>query len=666
MLTTLSLMLLLSQQDVDKTELERIVVTGARPLSSTELVKDPKAPQQPLPAHDGGDYLKSIPGFSLIRKGGTSGDPVFRGAAGSRLTINSDDQMLLGGCSGRMDPPTAYINPQNYDQIRIIKGPQTVLYGPAAGTVLFERTSYQFDPSQSPGQVSLVGGAWGRLESTADYTAGNDNGFWRVNASYSEADNYEDGAGVEVNSAYQRWGVDAQVGWTPDDYTVVLLTLGQSGAEAAYADRAMDGAVFDRTSASLRWRESYPVSWLAELDSQIYFGYVDHVMDNYSLRTFMPTMAMPNPSAKNPDRYTRGGRMVATLDSDFWSKIQVGIDHQYHSHRERISMNQAAMPYQERPRLADATIEQTGLFAEASFAPSDRSKFFGGIRLDNWKAEDQRQFLGMMHAPRPNPTMDERRDDYLTSAFLRYEYTINAHQWYAGIGRAERFPDFWELNGNQNMSETSASSFHTNAELTHQLDLGYHYRQERVEWVLSSFYNRVDDFILIENGMMMNPDTVRAINAESWGGEAMVTYRPSDNWLLDASLAYTHGSNLTDARPLAQQPPLELKFGAEYKFQDWTFAGLWRVVDNQHRVAIGQGNIVGNDFKQTAGFGTLALNTHWRISNSWRVSFGVDNLLDKLYAEHLSTAGAMVAGFEQTTQVNEPGRTFWFKLDYHL
>src|SRR5690606_21863985 len=110
----------------------------------------------------------------------TSGDPVFRGAAGSRLTIASDDQLMLGGCSNRMDPPTAYINPQNYDQIRIIKGPQTVVYGPTAGTVLFERTNYQFDAEQSPGQVSLVAGSWGRREGNADITTGGDKGFWRL------------------------------------------------------------------------------------------------------------------------------------------------------------------------------------------------------------------------------------------------------------------------------------------------------------------------------------------------------------------------------------------------------------------------------------------------------------------------------------------------------
>ena len=34
--------------------------------------------QQPLPANDGASLLKSVPGMSVIRKGGTDGDLVFR------------------------------------------------------------------------------------------------------------------------------------------------------------------------------------------------------------------------------------------------------------------------------------------------------------------------------------------------------------------------------------------------------------------------------------------------------------------------------------------------------------------------------------------------------------------------------------------------------------
>src|SRR5690606_5944460 len=67
-----------------------VVVTA--PAADEPLVvrTDPKAPRQPVPAHDGADFLKSIPGFSVIRKGGTDGDPVLRGFSGSRLGILLD------------------------------------------------------------------------------------------------------------------------------------------------------------------------------------------------------------------------------------------------------------------------------------------------------------------------------------------------------------------------------------------------------------------------------------------------------------------------------------------------------------------------------------------------------------------------------------------------
>src|SRR5690606_8653686 len=74
-----------------------IVVTAPRTTGPLEVVTDPGKPRQPLPAHDGADYLKTIPGFSVIRKGGTDGDPLFRGMAGSRINVLTSEAMLLGG-----------------------------------------------------------------------------------------------------------------------------------------------------------------------------------------------------------------------------------------------------------------------------------------------------------------------------------------------------------------------------------------------------------------------------------------------------------------------------------------------------------------------------------------------------------------------------------------
>ena len=58
--------------------LDEIVVTASRMHAPLTVITDPKAPRQPLPAHDGADYLKTIPGFSVIRKGGPARRSSFR------------------------------------------------------------------------------------------------------------------------------------------------------------------------------------------------------------------------------------------------------------------------------------------------------------------------------------------------------------------------------------------------------------------------------------------------------------------------------------------------------------------------------------------------------------------------------------------------------------
>lgn len=108
-----------------------VVITGVAPSAPLTVTTDPKIPRQPLPASDGTDYLKTIPGFSAVRNGGTNGDPVLRGMFGSRLNILTDGTSMPGACPARMDAPSSYISPENFDKLTVIKGPQTVLWGRA-------------------------------------------------------------------------------------------------------------------------------------------------------------------------------------------------------------------------------------------------------------------------------------------------------------------------------------------------------------------------------------------------------------------------------------------------------------------------------------------------------------------------------------------------------
>jgi iron complex outermembrane recepter protein len=293
-------------------ELEPVVVTAPAMQAPLEVHFDPKAPQQPIPAQDGAAILKTVPGMNVIRKGGTDGDPVFRGMAGSRLNILLDGETILGGCGNRMDPPTAYVFPEAYDRITVLKGPQTVMYGPggSAGIVLFEREFKHFEEPGVRFNGSLMGGSFGRHDEIADVTAGNQHFYFRGTGTNSRSGDYEDGDGKDVHSKYNRWSLNSAVGWTPNKDTRLELKGAHSDGEAAYADRSMDGKLFNRWNYGLKFEKKNLNSWLGKVEAQAYYNYVDHVMDNYSLRTFVPTAMMPNPSASNPARETIGGRLA--------------------------------------------------------------------------------------------------------------------------------------------------------------------------------------------------------------------------------------------------------------------------------------------------------------------------------------------------------------------
>ncbi len=82
------------------------MVTAVQQSSPLTVIADPKDARQPVPASDATDYLKTIPGFSAIRSGGTNGDPVLRGMFGSRINLRTNGGLMLGACPGRMDAPS--------------------------------------------------------------------------------------------------------------------------------------------------------------------------------------------------------------------------------------------------------------------------------------------------------------------------------------------------------------------------------------------------------------------------------------------------------------------------------------------------------------------------------------------------------------------------------
>ncbi len=655
--------------------LETVVVTGERDEAPLTVTTDPRKPRQPLPAHDGADFLKSLTGFSVIRKGGTDGDPVLRGMAGSRLGILIDGEHILGGCGGRMDPPTAYVFPEAYDRVTVIKGPQGVLNGPgqSAGVVLFERDPARFAEPGARAYASLLAGSFGRHDEVVDALAGSPLFQARGVATRSHSDDYADGGGARVHSRYTRWSGNAALAWTPDERTRVELTGAASDGEAAYADRMMDGTKFKRSNAGLRASRDGVSPLVERVEAQVFRNYVDHVMDNYSLRDTAPGTL---PAVSNPDRETRGAKVLARLKANDTNRVVVGADWQANDHTVRSTMNQAAMPYEAMPRGEDASFANRGLFGEWTHEHPGTGRLVAGLRVDRWRAEDRRGTIrlgkGPMAVAAANPSTGEKRTDTLASGFARVEREWNgrATTAYAGLGTVERFPDYWELFSDRE-GPASISAFATRPERTTQFDAGLLHRSGDWHASLSAFAGRIEDYILIQSGVartqpVRSATLARNVDARTRGLEAGVSRAFAKHWKADATLAWVRGENETDGTPLAQQPPLEARFALAREDASWSFGALLRAVARQDRVDPGKGNIAGQDIGPTAGFAVFSVNAGYRFSKAAQLSLGVDNLFDRTYAEHLSRSGAMVPGYLQAIRVNEPGRTLWVKLRLSL
>ena len=624
-----------------------IVATAQQGNDANGLVvrANPKQPIQPIPATDGADYLQSIVGFSAVNSGaGTNGDVTFRGMFGSRIKILTDGSENLGACPSRMDSPTSYISPESFDEITVIKGPQTVQYANtgSAATVLFERKPEQFGEGQNyRGQASVLMGSFGRLDHNIEAAAGDAQKYIRLNVNRSVADSYKDGNGTTVPSDWERWNADVALGWTPDENTWLELTGGRGDAEVVYAGRMMDGSEFDRESLGLRVEKKNITDVIKKIEAQVNYSFNDHVMDNYSLRA-KPMMEM----ATNVTRKTLNARMAVTHE---WDKLQfiTGIDTQNNEHGIRKTDKQGS--YLTKPVLTDMEFQSYGGFGELSYQLNDQNKLVTGVRIDQVEVDAVQTA--------------QQRKETLPSGFIRLENQHPHHdaKTYIGLGYVERMPDYWELFSpvKGNGSDNTFKSIDT--EKTLQLDLGYQHEHGAFSSWASAYAGFVQDFILTKYNANNKAET-RNVDATIAGAEVGIGYQFTDALQADVSAMYAWGENTTNNTPLPQISPLEGRLNLRYVQDKYTLGALLRMVDGQSRISEREGNIVGYDVKESSGFGVLSLNGSYNLSKGVDVSVGVDNVLDKTYTEHLNKMGNAGLGFAANEQFNNIGRNYWARI----
>ena len=420
---------------------------------------------------DGGEFLTQINGVSMSRFGGRGLEPIIRGQSQTRLNILLDGAYIHGGCPNRMDPPASWAALETYEKVTVLKGVQTLAYGGggSGGTVLFERDSRELAEDK---------GIHGRVSATvtdnaiqhdilADVIASGEKAYLRGIGEIKKAQNYEDGDGVEVRSSYDHQQAGIIAGFTPTEDRLFEFSFERNSfSDALYPGSGMDSPTEDGDIFRLRYLDKPATDKIDSIKAEVYLSDVDHLMDNYSLRTAPTYMAWHPKAGQDMLRATpttsetSGGRLV--LNSTFGTtKWEYGVDLQRNNRNAVLNNMDSGSAVPITLMWPDITIQQLGLFAEGTKSLSAKNKLKYGLRIDqvDVSADKANDMVGSMpmgghsanqsYAEYYGSNADDK-DETNIGGLLRYEKEIgNGLSFFTGLSRSVRTADSTERGMNK-------------------------------------------------------------------------------------------------------------------------------------------------------------------------------------------------------------------------
>lgn len=631
-------------------------------------------------ARDAGDLLRAAPAVSSGRMGGHGLDPRIRGLGESSIRVLIDGAEIHGGCPNRMDPPSSFAAIEGFDEVLVVRGVQTLRYGTAPGTVLFERQPTRFFDD-----------SWWRISANAVTGTNNDGPALGFRAAVGTSklslegaadrlkmDNYTDGNGEEIASAFDSRNGSIALGWTPDDLTSLRLSYELNRTRnALYSGAGMDSPYSDNDAVRLRFRRGTGSGAVGEIRADIYWSEVSHLMDNYSLRELTAPMAMSAPSTSN----SSGGRFWVDLNPTENVELSVGIDLARNDREaqrfagpnpDNVSMLQSVL-------WPEVDLQQNGVFVEGFSRFGNAGGLRFGLRGDHHSASagaaDVKP-VGMNPTPRQlwesyYGQVEDSWEKNIIGGFVRYEHRLAGPGigFFAGLSRTARAADTTQryMASNNMMSPMRwVGNPNIDVEVHNQIDVGVDWSGPNSNLEVTVFFDNVEDAILRDRahgqqGILKedNATIYRSIQARRTGAEVVGQWRIGSAFNVGGDAAYVYAQNTTDDRPIAQTPPFEGSLFTTWIGGRWGASGVIRWAAAQTRVDDDPMTGSGLDVGETPGWAIFNLSGEVDLGAGFQILAGVDNALDRAYAYHLNRDNFFDPG---PVQINEPGRVFWLRL----
>jgi len=639
-------------------------------------------------ARDIGDFIRTEPNVSGIRKGGIALDPVVRGFRFGQLNVQADNGMRIeGGCPNRMDPTAAHIEIEEIERIEVVKGPYALRYGPSMGGVVNMQTTRPGPYEDFQVHVKGLKGYESNWNGDKEYLAvsgGDQHYFFRLSGSKKNFGNYSDGNGDVVQSSFNRYSYKAQVGAIPFRNHEILLAYEKSkGRNVDYPALPMDERTDDTELWSLDYQANALGKVLHSLKLKLYRSDVMHVMDNKE-RPFSDTVA----AVSSINALNQGAR----LEAGFFlgsGRLSAGVDYEHidkDGDRVKNLIMQPTYPIFTEQLWNKALITNLGVFAEYRRL-MEATEIVLAVRADMNEAGSEdiliKKMTNVIYTSNDNGSSFT---NFSFSAGMNHQLNKNLKVSLA-LGRGVRSPDMVERFVTLLPIGYDQFDYLGNPKLepeaNHQADLTLEYAHP--QWgalTLNGFFSYITDFI---TGRRLPPSEQVTLSADVLGvkefynakdatlrGFEFTYHTPADLPVkVKLIAAYTHGvlgeatayvrnesgaitgeTYLTDDA-MPEIPPLEGTVDIS-----WPIRGGQLVPRISYRLVAAQKHIsTSYEEDETPGFSVLNLGVNYRFNDYVSLSGGVNNILDVAYYEHLNRRIIGSKG-----NFFEPGRIFFLNL----
>lgn len=635
--------------------LEEVVVT-ATPLSGNALEMTQSATVLSGQALDRelssslGETLKNIPGLSSASFGANIGRPIIRGMDASRVGVLENNLSSNDASKVSQDHAVA-IEPFLADQIEVLRGPATLLYGSdSIGGVVNVRTNrIPQQPFEGfSGQVIAQGDTVADERYSAARIDGGSNTFgFHADAWYRDTDDYEIPGYAEV---------DPEPGEALPGTLENSALQNQGGAIGA----SWFGEVWQAGVSVSSYASDYGIPGEGHRHEE-----EEHEEEEVLVRIDLKSVRVDGEIiGENPWRGVERFKLLAS-NTDYehteFEGNEVGTVFSNDATEGRLELTHApAGPWRGVVGLHYGD-EDFSAIGEEAFVPPSKSDALGLFWLEEANFDAVRVELGMRYEDIDARTGDGRsagHSPFSISAGAVWHVDDDSHLAF-NFSRAQRAPGDEELFafgphiatqvfeiGNANLGIETSRSF----------EASYKEHAGPLTFTLTAYYNDFDDFIyLSDTGEEEDELPVRIWTqqgAEFTGGEFElgwdIGHFDSGHWqawvFADAVRA-----RLDDGNKVPRIPPHRLGAGLEWDRTNWSAAVSWVHAASQDRVAEYE--------TPTAGYDDVGLDLNYSLPVSgdvtWDLYLQARNLLDEEIRNHASSL---------KDQAPQAGRNFIFGL----